>query len=45
MYSLYTMEDCLNLMNDVDEPDDDLGMDIHDSDDETRYITQAQTQK
>ncbi len=35
-------------MNDVDEPmcensDDDLG--IHDSDDETRYITQARTHK
>ena len=44
----YTTEDVLNLMNDVDEPmcensDDDLG--IHDSDDETRYITQAQTHK
>ena len=48
MYSLYTTEDVLNLMNVDDEPmcensDDDLGMDIHDSDDETRYITQAHT--
>ena len=43
MYDRYTTEDVLNLMDgDIDEPmcensDDDLGMDLHDSDDETRY--------
>ena len=45
VYSLYTTQDVVNMMDDVDEPmcensDDDLGMDIHDSDDETRYISQ-----
>ena len=42
---MYTTEDVLNMVEgDVDEPicensDDDLGMDLQDSDDETRYYT------
>ena len=44
LYNMYTAEDVLNLIDsDVNEPmceysDDDLGMDLHDSDDETRYV-------
>ena len=51
VYDLYTTEDVLNLMDgDVDEPmceysDDDLGMDLHDSEDETRYYTHKNTCK
>ena len=51
VYDLYTTEDVLNLMDgDVDEPmceysDDDLGMDLHDSEDETRYYPNTYTSK
>ena len=51
VYGRYTTEDVLNLMDgDIDEPmcensDDDLGMDLHDSDDETRYYPNTYTQK
>ena len=49
MYNRYTTEDVINLMDgDIDEPvcensDDDLGMDLHDSDDETRYYANTDT--
>ena len=51
VYNLYTTEDVLHMVEgDVDEPicensDDDLGMDLEDSDDETRYILHNDRQK